>query len=64
MAKCEICNKKVKATYACNECGSKYCEKCGDKKRLLCQDCIAYEEEMQGGYKPEHHVEVDIDDTD
>jgi hypothetical protein len=62
MAKCEICTKKVKTTYTCNECGSKFCDKCGDKTKLMCQDCIAYEEELHKGYKPEQEIEVDFSD--
>lgn len=64
MAKCEICGKTVKTTFQCDDCGCRFCDACGNTKRLLCQDCINYEEETHGGYKPEQQIEIDVEDTD
>jgi hypothetical protein len=64
MSKCEICGNKAKITYTCNGCGAKFCEKCGDHKKLTCQDCIGYDEESKGGYKPEQEIEIEIEDTE
>jgi predicted nucleic acid binding AN1-type Zn finger protein len=64
MPVCEICGKKVKIVFKCNECGSSFCEKCGNKTRLLCQDCSEYEEQSQGSYKLEQEIEVGAEDVD
>jgi len=64
MSKCEMCNQKVKTTYACDGCGTRFCEKCGDVKKLMCKDCISYDEEIKGGYKPEQEIEIEIEDTE
>ena len=64
MAKCEICSKTVKTVYSCDECGARFCENCGDKNKLMCQDCLAYEESLKSGYRPEQEIEVEVDDTD
>ena len=58
MPKCEICNKNVKTTFKCNECGSGFCEKCGEKDRLLCEDCADYEEQSKGSYKVAQDIEI------
>lgn len=64
MPVCEICNKKQKVVFKCNECGSGFCEKCGDKTRLLCEDCVEYEDRSQGSYKLEQELEVGSDKSD
>ena len=50
--------------YSCDECGAKFCDACGDTKKLMCSDCIGYAEEMRSGYKPEQDIEIEIEDTD
>lgn len=61
MPVCEMCKKKQKKVFKCKECGSAYCEKCGNKDRELCEDCEAYEEATQGSYKLEQEIEVGSD---
>jgi predicted nucleic acid binding AN1-type Zn finger protein len=63
MPKCEICNKKVTVVYKCNECGSNFCEKCGKKEKLSCNDCVEYEEQSQGSYKLEQEIEMSSEDA-
>ncbi len=41
--KCELCKKKRK-TVQCQGCGRQFCKNCGDQERMLCRDCIEYEE--------------------
>lgn len=38
-SKCELCGKKANGTVACKECGAKFCKKCGDFERDMCEDC-------------------------
>lgn len=61
MPVCEICRKKVKEVFKCKECGTRFCKKCGDPARLLCKDCIEYEENVMGQYRPEQEIEIDTD---
>ncbi len=61
MPVCELCGKKVKVVYKCKACGARFCENCGDKNRLLCDDCIEYEEGAQGKYRLEQDIETDND---
>lgn len=61
MPKCELCEKKVKTTYKCTECGTRFCEKCGEKERNVCEDCIDYANGAMGQYKPDQKVEIEID---
>lgn len=61
MPVCELCKKKVKVTYKCKACSTRFCEKCGDKDKLSCEDCLEYEEGAQGRYKLEQEMEIDTD---
>jgi hypothetical protein len=63
MPKCEICSKKVKTAFKCNECGANFCEHCGDKDKLSCKDCVDYEGESQGSYKLEQEIELSSEDA-
>ena len=42
MPVCEICENEVSDVFSCKHCGARFCEKCGDSERLLCEDCIDY----------------------
>jgi hypothetical protein len=55
MAICEICENEVSEIFDCKECGAKFCDKCGDIDRNLCEDCLQYIE----AYDISHDVEVE-----
>ena len=42
--KCSVCTKENKKLYLCQECGSKFCEDCGNLDRERCNLCIQFEE--------------------
>jgi len=46
MPRCEICENEVSKVYKCKSCGTRFCENCGDPEKLLCEDCLAFEEEV------------------
>lgn len=46
--KCELCGKTVEFLETCQECGTQYCDACGDFYRALCQDCIDFSESSDG----------------
>ncbi|MCW1301281.1 MAG: hypothetical protein QW507_01880 [Candidatus Nanoarchaeia archaeon] len=46
MPRCEICSNEVSKVYKCKSCGAKFCENCGDVDKLICEDCLAFEEEL------------------
>ena len=58
MSVCQICEKKAKTSYKCKDCGSRYCSKCGDNERDLCEDCAAYGDGAMGGYRPEQEIAI------
>lgn len=41
---CEICGMDVQDVNVCKECDSKFCSECGDTKRMLCYDCLGWED--------------------
>lgn len=43
MPKCSLCNKKVKETFRCKECGTKFCKNCGNVVAEMCVDCTEYD---------------------
>jgi hypothetical protein len=45
MSVCEICDAKVKRASVCKQCGVKFCDKHGDKKKKLCEDCLEFIED-------------------
>lgn len=45
MSVCEICGLEVVKVVECSQCGTKFCEECGDVKKKLCYDCLGWEEE-------------------
>lgn len=40
---CEICGMEVVEIHECSECGTKFCEECGDVKSRLCYDCLGWD---------------------
>jgi len=42
---CDICGMEAVTLYECSRCGAKFCDECGDPKRLLCYDCLDLEGE-------------------
>jgi len=47
MPRCDICGRKVKQTYRCKVCGARFCKKCGDVEREVCNDCLMYEQDIK-----------------
>ena len=39
MPRCEICEEVVEDTYTCRECGTNFCEECGDNDNRVCILC-------------------------
>ena len=63
MKKCELCGKESETLNICQECGTEYCNDCGDNNRGLCQDCIDFKESVELG-GAEEEMESDDEDSD
>lgn len=44
MAECEICGEEVKECHKCKECGTLFCENCGDPAEEVCEFCMEEED--------------------
>ena len=55
-SKCELCGKKADGTVTCKECGAKFCSRCGDFDRDMCEDC--------GMSRPEESIEEESETED
>ncbi len=40
---CEICGEVTKDIYKCKECGTLFCDTCGDAAQELCEFCMEEE---------------------
>ncbi len=46
--KCEICGEEYDALNTCSVCNTHFCNNCGDPQRLLCKDCLEFDEALDG----------------
>lgn len=46
MPVCEICGMEAVNVHECSQCECKFCDECGDVKRMLCYDCLGWEEDL------------------
>ncbi len=49
MPVCEICENNSIEVFECKKCGVKFCSKCGDSERDICEDCLDYENAYHSG---------------
>jgi len=64
MAKCEVGDHRSSRIKKCRECGAYFCDKHGNTKKRLCQDCEEYVESDREEFddvEPEEDYEPEAD---